>query len=99
MRSEEAMWLVGVTALVLPLHALRLVRLSYELAADSARHRIAWIVSGLTLGVFASVTLTRHSEENVADFERFVASVPEVLEKAQRDAKERYGELGLKVVK
>ncbi len=35
---------------------------------------------GLTLGVFASVTLSRHSEENVADFERFVASAPEVLE-------------------
>ena len=35
---------------------------------------------GLTVGVFASVTLTRHSEENVAAFERFVSTAPEVLE-------------------
>lgn len=35
---------------------------------------------GLTVGVFASVTLTRHSEENVAAFERFVNTAPEVLE-------------------
>jgi len=35
---------------------------------------------GLTVGVFASVTLTRHSEENVAAFERFVTTAPEVQE-------------------
>jgi len=35
---------------------------------------------GLTVSVFASVTLTRHTEENVQDFERFVDTSPEVLE-------------------
>lgn len=35
---------------------------------------------GLAVSAFAAVRLTRHTEENVAAFERFVADAPEVLE-------------------
>jgi len=58
----------------------RIKRLKEEGVLTGAVNLVDPKAVGLTVGVFASVTLTQHSEENVSAFEKFVASSPEVLE-------------------